>query len=79
VGIPPEVSGIGASLAGASSVASSASTASTSAVEAGSQTAENAPLAAAALGWLDVFVEGFGEEVCKADDLECLKRNHKSQ
>ena len=79
VGIPPEVSGIGASLAGASSVASSASTASASAVEAGSQTAESAPLAAAAFGWLDVFVEGFGEEVCKSDDLECLKRNHKSQ
>jgi hypothetical protein len=29
------------------------------------------------LGWLDVFVEGFGAEVCKPNDLDCLKRNHK--
>jgi hypothetical protein len=79
-GVPPEVSGIGASLAGASSVANSATTASASSVEnGGSQSAAAAPIAAAALGWLDVFVEGFGEEVCKANDLECLKRNHKSQ
>ena len=27
-----------------------------------------------ALGWLEVFVEGFGEDVCKAEDAECLAR-----
>ena len=78
-GVPPEVSGIGASLSGASSAANAATTASSGSVEnSASQQSSTAPLAAAALGWLDVFVEGFGEEVCKADDLECLKRNHKS-
>ena len=30
-----------------------------------------------ALSWLDVFVEGFGAEVCKPNDAECLKRNQK--
>jgi len=78
-GVPPEVSGIGASLSGASSVANSATTASSSSAEsAAANQSASAPLASAALGWLDVFVEGFGEEVCKANDLECLKRNHRS-
>jgi hypothetical protein len=27
------------------------------------------------MNWLDVFVEGFGEEVCKPNDEECLRRN----
>jgi filamentous hemagglutinin len=26
------------------------------------------------LNWLDVFVTGLGEENCKQDDIECLKR-----
>jgi hypothetical protein len=33
-----------------------------------------APLAQNALSWLDVFVTGLGEENCKPDDIECLKR-----
>jgi hypothetical protein len=33
-----------------------------------------APLSQAALSWLDVFVTGLGEENCKPDDVECLKR-----
>ena len=75
-GVPPEVSGIGAALSGASSVANSATTAaSSSADNEAAQKAAAAPLASAALSWLDVFVEGFGAEVCKADDIECLKRN----
>ncbi len=79
-GVPPEVSGIGASLSGAASVSNSASTvASNSAESSAAQAAGNAPLAAAALGWLDVFVEGFGEEVCKSDDVACLKRSHQPQ
>jgi hypothetical protein len=36
--------------------------------------ARNAPLADNAVSWLDVFVEGFGEEVCKPSDNECLQR-----
>ena len=74
-GIPPETSGLGASLSAASAVASSSTVASNSAVtEAGSAATQQAPLAQTALGWLDVFIEGFGEDVCKSSDLECLKR-----
>jgi hypothetical protein len=35
---------------------------------------EAAPLAQNALSWLDVFVTGLGEENCKPDDTECLRR-----
>jgi filamentous hemagglutinin len=79
-GVPPEVSGIGASLSGASSVANSSTTASANSVEnTQSAQANAAPLSTAALTYLDVIVEGFGEDVCKADDVECLKRDQKSK
>jgi hypothetical protein len=75
-GVPPAVSGLGAALSGASSAASSATNTSSSAV---AETAQNqqsaAPLAESQMSWLDVFVEGFGGENCKPDDVECLKRN----
>ena len=56
-------------------VASSASSAATArwnraATEAGEQVS----LAQTALSWLEVFVVGLGEEGCRPDDLECLKR-----
>ena len=76
VGVPPSVSGLGASLSGAASSASSSTNASSSSVGENSQSQQSAaPLAQAALSWLDVFIEGFGNEVCKPEDLECLKRN----
>jgi hypothetical protein len=62
-------------LAGASSASSSTSNAASNALAA--STAEKdaaAPLAQTALTWLDVFVTGLGEENCKPDDIECLKR-----
>jgi filamentous hemagglutinin family protein len=75
-GVPPAVSGLGAALSGASSAASSATNTSSSAV---AETAQNqqaaAPIAESQMSWLDVFVEGFGSENCKPDDVECLKRN----
>lgn len=75
IGVPVEAGGLGASLAGVSAVASSASQAATAGVEQSTNSsASSTPAATAALGWLDVFVEGFGEEVCKANDVECLKR-----
>jgi hypothetical protein len=73
-GVPPETSGLGASLTGASSVSSSASSAGNSAAESAAGTKSATPLADTALGWLDVFIEGFGEETCKPSDVECLKR-----
>jgi filamentous hemagglutinin len=74
-GVPPEVSNLGATLSGASAVASGSTSNATSSVAEGSNTAkEVAPLAQTALSWLDVFVTGLGEDNCKPDDIECLKR-----
>lgn len=73
VGLPPPVIPLGA-------VTSSASNTATSATQGAENTAgENAsqsksPISTGTLGWLDVFVLGMGEEQCKTDDLECLKR-----
>jgi filamentous hemagglutinin len=73
VGLPPPVIPLGA-------VTSAAASTGAAATEGGDMAAgENAsqaksPLATGAIGWLDVFVLGLGEEQCKADDLECLKR-----
>jgi hypothetical protein len=77
-GVPAQVSSIGVSLAGASSTANAASNSSTNAATANAEKeAAAAPLSQAALSWLDVFVTGLGEENCKPDDLECLKRQKK--
>jgi hypothetical protein len=75
VGVPVDTGGLGASLAAASGTSAAASNSSQSNLAAGDQEKAAAPLAAATLGWLDVFVEGFGEEVCKPNDQECLKRS----
>jgi filamentous hemagglutinin len=74
-GVPAQVSSVGASLSGASSAAGGASNAATNAVASETAAKESvAPLAQTALSWLDVFVTGLGEENCKPDDIECLKR-----
>ena len=72
-GVPPAVSGLTASLSGAASAASSATTSATAGLE-NNGSKEAAPITEAAVSWLDVFVTGLGEENCKTDDLECLKR-----
>jgi filamentous hemagglutinin len=74
-GVPSDLSGLAASLSGVSSVASSATTSgAVSAESAAAASKEVAPLAQTALSWLEVFVTGLGEENCKQDDVECLKR-----
>ncbi len=74
-GVPAQISSVGASLSGASAAASSASNTSTATVASTATEKETvAPLSQAALSWLDVFVTGLGEENCKPDDIECLKR-----
>ena len=74
-GVPSDLSGLAASLSGASAVGSSATTSSTNSVaDAGEAAKETTPLAQTALSWLEVFVTGLGEENCKQDDIECLKR-----
>ena len=75
VGVPVDTGGLGASLAGAASAASGASNAASSVVQTGSeQKSQEAPVAQAALSWLDVFVVGLGEDACAQSDVECLKR-----
>jgi hypothetical protein len=76
VGVPVEVTGLGASLSSTSAVAASASLAASESVTSKANEASSAPLSQSALSWLDVFIEGFGEEVCKPNDEECLKRAH---
>jgi filamentous hemagglutinin len=73
-GVPAQVSNIGASLAGASAAAGSATNAATASANQEASRETTAPLAQTALSWLDVFVTGLGEENCRPDDLECLKR-----
>jgi filamentous hemagglutinin len=74
-GVPPEVGNLGATLSGASAVAASTTNSSTSSVaESNAAKQDTTPLASTALSWLDVFVTGLGEENCKPEDLECLKR-----
>ena len=73
-GVPAAVSGITASLSGAAATAASVSTTATTSLEQNATAEQAAPLAQSAISWLDVFVTGLGEENCKPDDLECLKR-----
>ena len=79
VGVPVDTGGLGVSLAGASGAAGSAAASAAAAVSDGNKrtTPSKSPLADAALGWLDVFVEGYGEDVCKPNDLECLRRQRR--
>lgn len=75
VGVPVDTGGLGASLAGVSSVASSASNAAAMAVDSGAKEQQPATsLADVAMSWLDVFVVGLGEDQCDPKDTECLKR-----
>ena len=75
VGVPVQVTGQGiAAAAAGSSGASATNAAQTSVSDSGRDKSSQAPIADAALGWLDVFVVGFGEEQCAAENLDCLKR-----
>ena len=73
-GVPAAVSGLTASLSGAAATAASVSTTATTSLEQNATSEQAAPLAQSAISWLDVFVTGLGEENCKPEDLECLKR-----
>ncbi len=80
VGVPVQVTGLGAQALGAASSAAGAESSAQSSVEqTNQQEQKEAPQASAALRWLDVFVLGFGEETCSANDIDCLKRQKHSQ
>jgi len=75
VGVPVDAGGLGASLQGVSSAANSATGSTTAGLDTtGGGSQREAPMATQALSWLEVFVLGLGEEDCKQDDLDCLKR-----
>jgi filamentous hemagglutinin len=78
VGVPVDTGGLGASLSSVSAASSSAGSAADTDVG-GNKADEGAPLAQAALSWLEVFVMGLGEEDCRQDDIDCLKRQKKQQ
>ena len=61
----------------ASSASSSAVDSATSGNGGGQQQATS--VAEESLSWLEVFVLGYGEESCKPEDNECLKRERQRQ
>jgi filamentous hemagglutinin len=73
VGVPVDTGGLGVSVAAASAGVASATQAGVQNLEGANQSGASTA-ADQALGWLDVFIEGFGAEVCKPADTECLKR-----
>jgi len=73
-GVPPETSGLGVSLSAASTAGASSSNSANSALSDDKKKEEQAPIAQSALSWLEVFVVGLGEDTCKQDDMECLRR-----
>ena len=75
VGVPVAVTGLGASVAGAASSAGGAATSMAETGAAGGHgESASTPAADSAFAWLEVFVTGLGEEACRPDDIECLKR-----
>ena len=75
VGVPVTVTGVSASFAGAASTAGATSNVAES-FEGKNTSASSTPTADTALGWLEVFVTGLGEENCRPDDRECLQRQN---
>jgi hypothetical protein len=73
VGVPVDTGGFATALSGVSAVAASAAnTAEEAVTPSRQQTESETPLAAQALGFLDVFITGFGEE-CDPKKQECSK------
>lgn len=73
-GVPTQVSSLSASLSAVSSTGAGATTEAANAAGSAAERKDASTLAQAAIGWLDVFVTGLGEDACKPDDMECLKR-----
>lgn len=79
VGVPVDTGALSLGVADASAASSGATTAGESVLQGGDRADTEAPLADAALGWLEVFVEGFGEASCKPTDDECLERERQNR
>jgi hypothetical protein len=78
VGVPVDTGGFAAALTGVSAVASSASNAAQDTVAASrGEQASATPLADQALGFLDVFITGFGD--CDPSKEDCALRQREGQ
>ncbi|MDE2306032.1 MAG: filamentous hemagglutinin family protein [Gammaproteobacteria bacterium] len=75
VGVPVVVTGVGTSVAGAAAAAAGTSNLADNGASQQQGQASATPAADTALSWLDVFVTGLGEDNCRPDDLECLKKH----
>jgi hypothetical protein len=80
VGVPVDTGGLGASLAGASNSAAGASKSGgdLAGQESNSNRQSASNQAEAALNFLDVAVVGLGEDVCRPDDLVCMKNQKRN-
>jgi hypothetical protein len=78
-GVPAQTSGLGASLAGIAAVGTSATSANGGADTDDAAQAAKTPLTQNALSWLEVFVMGLGEDACRPDDMECLRRQSRQK
>ena len=76
-GVPPAVSSVTASVPPTAAATQASSSNTMDSLNSGRDQA--APLAQAALNWLDVMVTGLGEENCKPSDDECIKRQKKEK
>lgn len=78
-GVPALVSNVSGSLSSAASTASAATTNASASLAQNTSASQQqqAPLAQAALSWLDVFVTGLGEENCDPQDTQCLQREQR--
>jgi filamentous hemagglutinin len=72
-GVPAAVGNIAASVSGAATSGTAATNAAAE-IAASAANTQAAPVTQAAISWLDVFVTGLGDENCKPEDEECLKR-----
>jgi filamentous hemagglutinin family protein len=77
-GVPLATNSLAAGLTGATSAGSAASKSAEETTAPASQEAQ-ASASQSALGWLDVFVLGLGEENCKPEDTDCVKKAQEKQ
>jgi len=73
VGVPVAVTGVGAGFSGASSTGAAASSGATASTDS-SERAQKSQVTDLPVGLLDVAVVSLGEDDCKQDDAECLRR-----
>ena len=79
VGVPVAVTGLGASFAGAASSAGATANTADANSNGGASGRAASPITEASVSLLEVFVQGLGEDTCRPDDVECLKRQRVAQ